>query len=67
MAAKKMVKKEKAPEDAVLKKPQEKPQPAQEEKKGGQVFFSPAVPGRVVELVGRAGVRGDAIQVRVKV
>ncbi len=37
-----------------------------EESKGG-VTFSEAVPGRVEEIVGRTGTRGEAIQVRVKV
>ncbi|RME53363.1 hypothetical protein D6783_02275 [Candidatus Woesearchaeota archaeon] len=30
-------------------------------------LFSPAVPGRVEELVGRTGTRGEATQVRVKI
>jgi len=33
----------------------------------GQVNFSHAVPGRVDEVVGRTGTRGEAIQVRVKI
>ncbi len=33
----------------------------------GQVNFSPAVPGRVDEVVGRTGTRGEAIQVRCKI
>lgn len=36
-----------------------------EDSKGVQ--FSEAVPGRVEEVVGRTGTRGEAIQVRVKV
>jgi len=39
---------------------------AQESTKG-QVNFSSAVPGRVDEVVGRTGTRGEAIQVRVKI
>lgn len=33
----------------------------------GQVNFSSAVPGRVDEIVGRTGTRGEAIQVRCKI
>lgn len=33
----------------------------------GQVNFSHAVPGRVEEVVGRTGTRGEAIQVRCKI
>ncbi|MFH1590036.1 MAG: 30S ribosomal protein S28e [archaeon] len=33
----------------------------------GQVNFSSAVPGRVEEVVGRTGTRGEAIQIRCKV
>ena len=42
-------------------------------KKGGEVAakgaitFSPAVPARVEEIVGRTGTRGEAMQVRCKV
>lgn len=42
----------------------------EEEDKGvktGAVFFSPAVPARVEEVVGRTGTRGEALQVRCKV
>ncbi len=57
----------------VGKKPEasqeEKKASPQEEKKagGGQVVFSFAVPARVEEVIGRTGVRGEAIQVRCKV
>jgi len=43
---------------------QQKPQ---DEKKKGGVFFSPAIPARVEEVMGRTGTRGEAIQVRCKV
>ncbi|MBD3318321.1 30S ribosomal protein S28e [Candidatus Woesearchaeota archaeon] len=46
------------------KKPVRKDQ--KEEKKGG-VRFSPAVPARVEEVIGRTGTRGEAIQVRCRV
>ena len=33
----------------------------------GSVRFTPAVPGRVEEIVGRTGARGEATQVRCKI
>ncbi|MBI2133818.1 30S ribosomal protein S28e [Candidatus Woesearchaeota archaeon] len=50
-------------------KPEKREQGAQEEKKpaAGQVTFSIATPARVEEIMGRTGVRGEAIQVRCKV
>jgi small subunit ribosomal protein S28e len=39
---------------------------ADEPIKGG-VTFTPAVPARVEEVVGRTGVRGEAIQVRCRI
>jgi small subunit ribosomal protein S28e len=41
-------------------------QASDKDKKSG-VSFSPAVPSRVEEVMGRTGTRGEAIQVRVKV
>ena len=41
--------------------------PQQSAEKVSQVSFSPAVPGKVEEVLGRTGTRGDAIQVRVRV
>lgn len=38
-----------------------------EQETKGQVQFSKAVPGRVDEVVGRTGTRGEAIQIRCKV
>ncbi len=63
MAAKKM---EKKPAAEQADKPQEKAQ-QQQEKVVGQIVFSPAMPARVEEVIGRTGVRGEAIQVRCKV
>jgi len=40
---------------------------AQEEKKVQSVSFTIAVPASVEEVIGRAGTRGEAIQVRCKV
>ena len=40
--------------------------PKQEGQKG-EVVFTKAVPGRVEEVVGRTGTRGEAILVRVKI
>ena len=49
-------------------KPQGKPQKDKpEQKKGSTVSFTYAVPASVEEIVGRAGTRGEAIQVRCKV
>lgn len=62
MAAKKMEKKA-APEE---QQPQERRQ-QQEKPSAGQVSFSVATPARVEEVIGRTGVRGEAIQVRCKV
>ena len=46
-------------------KPQEKKQ--KDTKKQSESVFTKAVPAKVEELVGRTGVRGEAMQVRVKV
>ncbi len=48
--------------------PEQKPQQASapEEKRTG-VVFTDAVPARVEEIVGRTGMRGEAIQVRCKI
>src|SRR3989344_7915346 len=39
----------------------------EEEAPKGTVTFSPAVPARVEEIIGRTGSRGEAIQVRCKI
>ena len=41
--------------------------PGKEEITKGSVRFTDAVPARVEEIIGRTGVRGEAIQVRCKV
>lgn len=41
--------------------------PKEEEPQKGVVEFSPAVPARVEEVIGRTGTRGEAIQVRCRV
>ena len=38
-----------------------------EQKSSGQVYFSPATPARVEEIVGRTGTRGEVTQIRCKV
>lgn len=67
---------EKAPSKASVKRaeekgqatkaPQQPGQAAPVQQKGG-VFFTQAVSGRVEEIVGRTGMRGEATQVRVKI
>ena len=52
--------------DKEQKKPQQKPA-GEEEKKTGSVKFTHAFPGRVEEVIGRTGTRGEAVQVRVKI
>ena len=50
-------------------KPREQRQrrPQKEEKAGGAVHFTKAVPSKVEEVIGRTGTRGEAVQVRVKI
>jgi len=56
-------------------KPQKKPlvmnevkeQKAPEQKAAGQVYFSPAIPAKVEEIIGRTGTRGEVTQIRCKV
>ena len=58
-------------------KPQKKPLVVEETRKDsgkqeapkstGQVYFSPATPARVEEIVGRTGTRGEVTQIRCKV
>ncbi|MBI3052419.1 30S ribosomal protein S28e [Candidatus Woesearchaeota archaeon] len=57
------VRKLEEPEKAEVKEQKRQP----EAKAAAQVNFSPATPARVEEIVGRTGVRGEAIQVRCKV
>jgi small subunit ribosomal protein S28e len=67
---------EKAPSKASVKRAEEKGHPAQKAPQGaapapvqqkGGVIFTQAVSGRVEEIVGRTGMRGEATQVRVKI
>ena len=44
-----------------------RPKPQQDTAVKGQVVFTPAVPGRVEEIMGRTGTRGEAILVRCKI
>jgi small subunit ribosomal protein S28e len=59
-------KQEQAPKSAEqsTEKSAEKPAP---QKATGVVQFTPAVPSTVEEIIGRTGMRGEAIQVRVKI
>ncbi len=59
-----------AEEQQKEQKPEQKERgkgPKKEEKAGGAVNFTRAVPGKVEEVIGRTGTRGEAIQVRVKI
>lgn len=47
-------------------KDQRKPQ-TEEVRKGPSVTFSRATPARVEEIIGRTGMRGEAVQVRCKI
>ncbi len=58
------------PEQSPQPKPQDKPKqqkPAEEVATKGAVTFSPAVPARVEEVIGRTGTRGEVTQIRCKV
>ncbi|MEM4263693.1 MAG: 30S ribosomal protein S28e [Candidatus Woesearchaeota archaeon] len=37
------------------------------EEKGAAIRFSPAVPAKVEEIIGRTGTRGEAVQARVRI
>ncbi len=62
MVEKKMQQKTEKREESQQRNPQDEKKVA-----GGQVTFSFATPARVEEIMGRTGVRGEAIQVRCKV
>jgi len=47
--------------------PSGKPSQAPPERASGAIRFSPAVPARVEEIIGRTGMRGEAAQVRCRV
>jgi len=49
------------------KAPQKGPPGKIEEKSAAAVRFSPAVPARVEEVIGRTGTRGEATQVRLRI
>ena len=54
----------------MVEEKKEQPKPVKkvvEETSKGTVTFSPAVPARVEEIIGRTGSRGEAIQVRCKI
>ena len=44
-----------------------KPEPKKGEPRKSGVYFSMAFPARVEEIIGRTGVRGEAIQIRCKI
>ncbi|MBI5073307.1 30S ribosomal protein S28e [Candidatus Woesearchaeota archaeon] len=61
---------EKPEQKAQQPKQQDKPKqqkPAEEVATKGAVTFSPAVPARVEEVIGRTGTRGEVTQIRCKV
>ena len=49
------------------KKPMRGKKGAESEGPKGSVQFSPAVPAKVEEIIGRTGSRGEAIQIRCKI
>jgi len=51
----------------MAEKTQEEQKKEDKEQKKGTVTFTGAVPGRVEEIMGRTGTRGEAVQVRVKI
>ncbi|PIN85927.1 30S ribosomal protein S28e [Candidatus Woesearchaeota archaeon CG10_big_fil_rev_8_21_14_0_10_44_13] len=62
---------EKKPEIKGEKKPvaqgHQAPQAAPQEERRSGVYFSPAVPAKVEEMIGRTGARGEAMQIRCKI
>ena len=52
--------------DKNLARSETKPQKRKEQSRG-EVIFTQAVPGRVEEIVGRTGTRGEAILVRCRI
>ncbi len=48
-------------------KPRKRDQAAATEAPRGAIEFSPAYPSRVEEIIGRTGMRGEAVQVRVRI
>lgn len=52
---------------AVKKLRKDEKGPVVEEKGAAAVRFSFAVPGKVEEIIGRTGTRGEAVQVRVRI
>lgn len=56
-----------AEEKVEQRKAQKTDEISQTEQRKGSVVFSPATPGRVEEVIGRTGSRGEAIQVRCKI
>jgi small subunit ribosomal protein S28e len=54
------------PEKPPERRPRRKKDDAAKEKAAG-VRFSPAVPAKVEEIIGRTGTRGEAVQVRVRI
>jgi small subunit ribosomal protein S28e len=55
------------PKQAPRQRTQKQAAPEPEQKRGPTVTFSPATPARVEEVIGRTGMRGEAIQVRCKI
>ena len=48
-------------------KKQRRAEEAEAKEKAAGVRFSPAVPAKVEEIIGRTGTRGEAVQVRVRI
>jgi small subunit ribosomal protein S28e len=55
------------PEEKRPERPRRDSGPQQASQEKAQVYFTVATPARVEEIMGRTGVRGEAVQVRCKI
>ena len=62
-----MANEQQKPQSEDLKPRKRDQKPAEQEVARGAVTFSEACPSRVEEIVGRTGMRGEAVQVRVRI
>ncbi len=62
-----MAEQQQKPKEQQQPRPERKPGQEQQPQQKGTVQFSGATPARVEEIIGRTGMRGEAVQVRVKI